>query len=58
MSLREKINDMVGTNSDKLYSRIYDWLMLLMIGIGIYPLMFRNTNTVFYLWIWCRASVS
>jgi voltage-gated potassium channel len=49
MSLREKINDMVGTNSDKLYSRIYDWLMLLMIGIGIYPLMFRNTNTVFYL---------
>lgn len=59
MSIREKINDMIGTKSNNLYSRIYDWLMLVMIGIGIFPLMFRETNTTYFLmdWVSCICFV-
>ena len=52
MTLREKINDMIGTKSNLLYSRIYDWLMLVMIAVGIYPLMFREMNNTFIIMDW------
>ncbi|MCR4765498.1 MAG: ion transporter [Bacteroidaceae bacterium] len=40
---------MVETNSDLLYSRIYDWFMMFMIFAGIFPLMFRTQNITFWL---------
>jgi len=52
MTIRERINDMIGTKSNHLYSRVYDWLMLLMIAVGIFPLMFRETNATFLLMDW------
>jgi len=59
MTFRETINEMLGTKSEYLYSRLYDWLMMLMIGVSIYPLMFRShTELYWYMdWVSCICFV-
>lgn len=48
MTIREHIRELLATKSDNLYSRIYDWVMLFAIVIGIFPLMFREHQTLFW----------
>lgn len=48
MTIREHIWELVSTRNDNLYSRIYDWVMLFAIVIGILPLMFREYQTIFW----------
>ena len=45
----EKIANLLDPNSDSKWSRIYEWVMLIAIAIGIFPLTFRAHNTLF----WC-----
>ena len=52
MKIRERINDMIGTKSDLFISRLYDLVMLGMIGVSIFPLMFRETNVAFITMDW------
>lgn len=47
MDLRNKINIILEPKQDNLTSRIYDWLMLIVICLSIVPLMFRTTNPLF-----------
>ena len=39
---------MIESRKDSLFSRIYDWLMLIAIIMGILPLMFREQWTLFW----------
>lgn len=48
MTIREHIRELVSTRNDNLYSRIYDWVMLFAIVVGIIPLMFREYQTIFW----------
>ena len=48
MTIREHIRELVSTKNDNLDSRIYDWVMLFAIVIGILPLMFREYQTIFW----------
>lgn len=48
MTIKEHIWELVSTRNDNLYSRIYDWVMLFAIVIGILPLMFREYQTIFW----------
>ena len=48
MTIREHIRELVSTKNDNLDSRIYDWVMLFAIVIGILPLMFREYHTIFW----------
>ena len=51
MALRQKIFAVVEpryNNQDSLVARIYDWVMLVAIIIGIIPLMFREQTALFY----------
>lgn len=48
MTIREHIWDLLATSSDNLYSRIYDWVMLFAIVMGILPLMFREYHMIFW----------
>ena len=53
---RKKLFDIIETESHFLISRIYDWLMLVVIVISLIPLAFREQTTTF---IWFdRISVS
>lgn len=53
---RKKLFDIIETESHLLISRIYDWLMLVVIVISLIPLAFREQTTTF---IWFdRISVS
>lgn len=53
---RKKIFDIIETESHSLISRIYDWLMLVVIVISLIPLAFREQTATF---IWFdRISVS
>lgn len=53
---RKKLFDIIETESHSLISRIYDWLMLVVIVISLIPLAFREQTTTF---IWFdRISVS
>lgn len=50
--IREKIYSIVEpkyNNDDSRLARIYDWVMLIAIFIGILPLMFREHNRMFYI---------
>ena len=52
MTTREKIYSIVEpryNNQDSLIARVYDWVMLIAIIIGIIPLMFREQSTLFYI---------
>lgn len=48
MTLRDKIIDLISTRSRSKSSRLYDWVMLTAIVIGIIPLMFRGHNRLFW----------
>lgn len=51
MSLRQKIYEIVEpryNTNDGTVSRVYDWVMLVAIIIGIIPLMFREQTRLFY----------
>ena len=48
MTIREHIWDLLATRNDNLYSRIYDWVMLFAIVIGILPLIFREYHMIFW----------
>lgn len=45
----EKIVSIIEPQSDNRLSQIYEWIMLIAIAIGVFPLMFREHNTLF-LW--------
>ena len=44
---RKDIFDIVETESNALISRIYDWLMLVLIVISLVPLAFREQTSLF-----------
>lgn len=48
MNRKEIINNLIGTRNDNIYSRLYDWIMLVAIVIGIFPLMFRTQHQLFW----------
>lgn len=48
MAIREQIRELIEPRNDSLYSRVYDWLMLVAIVIGILPLMFREQLKIFW----------
>ena len=48
MGIREQINNIIEPRNENLFSRIYDWLMLSAIVIGILPLMFREQIRLFW----------
>lgn len=51
MTLRQKIYSIVEpryNTNDGMVSRVYDWVMLVAIIIGIIPLMFREQTRLFY----------
>ncbi len=51
MTLRQKIYEIVEpryNTNDGTVSRVYDWVMLVAIIIGIIPLMFREQTRLFY----------
>lgn len=53
---RKNLFDVIETESHSIISRIYDWLMLVVIVISLIPLAFRDQTTTF---IWFdRISVS
>lgn len=55
-TLRKNIFDVIETESHSIISRMYDWLMLVVIVISLIPLAFRDQTTTF---IWFdRISVS
>ena len=48
MNWRDKIIELLSTRSESRASRVYDWVMLMAIVIGIFPLMFRSHNKLFW----------
>ena len=72
MELRKWILCLIENDDESLASRIYDWIMLLAIVIGIIPLMFRSQPHIFwyfdlisglcfiadYLLRWCTADLT
>ena len=42
-----RIHHMIEPKLDNKLSRVYDWIMLIAIVIGILPLMFRSQHTIF-----------
>ena len=48
MAIREQIRELIEPRNDSLYSRVYDWVMLVAIVIGILPLMFREQLNIFW----------
>lgn len=47
-TIREHIKELIEPRNENLYSRIYDWVMLLAIVIGLLPLMFREQPRIFW----------
>ena len=48
MLVRESIKGLIEPRNDSKSSRLYDWVMLVAIVIGILPLMFREQSTIFW----------
>ena len=49
MKIREKIRELIEPRNDSsTSSRIYDWIMLTAIVVGILPLMFREQSVIFW----------
>ncbi len=44
----EQINNIIEPNKENTISRVYDWIMLIAIVIGLIPLMFRTQYQVFW----------
>lgn len=47
MTTKEYIRELIEPRNDSISSRLYDWTMLVAIGIGILPLLFREQSTIF-----------
>jgi voltage-gated potassium channel len=47
--MTEKIVNIIEPNTDNKWSRIYEWVMLVAIAIGVFPLMFRTHYTLFWI---------
>jgi voltage-gated potassium channel len=47
--MRHKINDIINPHSESLWSRAYDYVMLMAIVMSIVPLMFRAHHSIFYI---------
>ena len=47
MDLRNKIDEIIEPHRESVWSRIYDWFMLVVICLSIVPLMFRASRPVF-----------
>ncbi len=47
MNIRKEINDIINPHSESLWSRIYDYVMLVAIVLSIIPLMFRSQHRLF-----------
>ena len=47
MDIRNRINGIIEPRKSSTGSRIYDWVMLLVICLSIVPLMFRRENHIF-----------
>lgn len=48
MGIRNKLDNIIEPRSENTLSRLYDWLMLVAIVIGILPLMFREQYRIFW----------
>lgn len=48
MTIREHIRELIEPRSEGRYARIYDWVMLIAIVIGIFPLLFREQPKIFW----------
>lgn len=48
MNIRERIHNVVEPRNENRYSHIYDYVMLIAIIIGIFPLMFRTHYRLFW----------
>ena len=48
MSLRYRIYNLIEPRKENPISRAYDWLMLIAIAVGIFPLMFREHYRIFF----------
>ena len=48
MTTRECIRELIEPRNESSLSRVYDWVMLVAIVIGILPLMFREQPTIFW----------
>lgn len=48
MPKRELIKEMIEPRNDYSFSRLYDWIMLAAVVMGIMPLMFRGQLTIFW----------
>ena len=48
MQLRERIYRAIEPHNENSSSRVYDYIMLVAIAIGIFPLMFRTQNKLFW----------
>ncbi len=46
--MTKEIVNIIEPNTDNKWSRIYEWIMLVAIAIGIFPLMFRTHYTLFW----------
>ena len=60
MTTREKIYSIVEpkyNNQDSLIARVYDWVMLVAIIIGIIPLMFREQPLVFVIFDYVSCAI-
>ena len=45
---KKKIVNIIESKNDNKWSRIYEWVMLIAIAIGIFPLMFRTHYPIFW----------
>lgn len=48
MTIREYIREMIEPRNDSSFSRVYDWIMLAAIVVGIIPLMFKEKSNLFW----------
>lgn len=48
MVIKSYIKDLIEAKNERASSRIYDWVMLFAIVIGILPLMFRSQSRLFW----------
>lgn len=47
---RKQLFDIIETESNTVLSRLYDWIMLILIVISLIPLAFRDQTTTTFIW--------
>lgn len=55
MTTRERISELIEPRNENTISRVYDWIMLCAIIIGILPLMFREQCRLFVIFDWASC---